>query len=91
MNTVEKENSDKTQSKQVQIPITVARDNLINNIVDAINNMSLPFFIVEDCLKGILNDIHVLSEKQLEHDKKEYQKSLEMIQSEHQSGNIDKE
>lgn len=58
-------------------PITLIREEFIENIVNLCNDSGLPFFIVEDVLKGLIQDTHVASQQQLEADKKRYQEQLE--------------
>lgn len=58
-------------------PITLIREEFIENIVNLCNDSGLPFFIIEDVLKGLIQDTHVASQQQLEADKKRYQEQLE--------------
>lgn len=58
-------------------PITILREDFINNIIDLCNDSGLPFFVVEDVLKGIVQQTHAASQQQLEADKKRYQEQLE--------------
>lgn len=53
-------------------PITILRDEFIQKMVDLCNNADLPFFVVEDVLKNLLQEIHSASLQQLESDKKRY-------------------
>ena len=54
-------------------PITVAREEFINNIVELCNNSGLPFFVIEDVLKNLIQETHIAAKQQLEEDKKRYQ------------------
>ena len=54
-------------------PITLVRDDFIKNIVELCNNSGLPFFVIEDVLKNLLQEIHGASIQQLEEDKKRYE------------------
>lgn len=54
-------------------PITLVRDDFIQNIVELCNNSGLPFFVVEDVLKSLIQEIHAASLQQLEADKKQYE------------------
>ena len=54
-------------------PITVLRDEFINKAVELCNDSGLPFFVIEDVLKNLLQEIHSASLKQLEDDKKRYE------------------
>ena len=53
-------------------PITIMREEFINKIVDTCNDSGLPFFVVEDVLKSLLQEIHNASLQQIEEDKKRY-------------------
>ena len=53
-------------------PITLVRDEFINNIVDLCNDSGLPFFVVEDVLKNLIQEIHMAAKQQLIEDKKAY-------------------
>jgi hypothetical protein len=54
-------------------PITLMRDEFITTVVDLCNNSGLPFFIIEDVLKNLIQEIHGASLQQLEEDKKRYE------------------
>lgn len=54
-------------------PITLVREDFINNIIELCNNSGLPFFAIEDVLKNLLQEIHSASLQQLEEDKKRYE------------------
>ena len=54
-------------------PITLLREEFINNAVDLCNNSGLPMFAIEDVLKSLLSEIHSASVQQLEEDKKRYE------------------
>ena len=56
-------------------PITLLREDFITNIVALCNDSGLPFFIIEDVLKNLLQEIHSASQQQLEADKKKYEAS----------------
>ena len=58
-------------------PITIARDEFIQNAVDLCNSSGLPFFVIEDVLTNLLKEIHAASLQQLESDKKKYESQLE--------------
>ena len=59
-------------------PITLLRDEFINNIVNMCNDSGLPFFVVEDVLASLIKEIHAASLQQLEADKRRYQEQLDM-------------
>jgi hypothetical protein len=56
-------------------PITLLRDEFINSMIELCNNSGLPFFVIEDVLKGMLQEAHNASVKQLEEDKKRYEEA----------------
>lgn len=64
-------------TKNVVKPITLVREEFITNIVDLCNNSELPFFIVEDVLKNLLQEIHVAARQQLEADTKAYSQQID--------------
>ena len=55
-------------------PITLMREDFINNIVDTCNNSGLPFFMIEDIMKDLIQKIHLAAQQQLEEDRKRYNK-----------------
>lgn len=54
-------------------PITLLREEFINNIVQVCNDSGLPFFAIEDVLKSLLQEIHNAGLQQLQEDKKRYE------------------
>lgn len=56
-------------------PITILADEYKNKQVDLINNSGLPFFIVESILRDCLREVQIASQRQLEMDKKKYNKT----------------
>ena len=61
-------------------PITILRDEFINNVVELCNNSGLPFFAIEDVLKSLIQEIHNASLQQLESDKKQYEAQNKTIE-----------
>ena len=57
-------------------PMSVARVEFISTMTELINNCMLPPFVIEGVLKDVLHEIHVLSNRQLEADTKQYQEQL---------------
>lgn len=57
-------------------PITLVRDDFIKNIVELCNNSGLPFFVIEDVLKNLIQEIHSASIQQVEEDKKRYEDKI---------------
>lgn len=62
-------------------PITIVRDEFIKNMVNLCNDSGLPFFIIEDVLKSLMQEIHSASLQQLEEDKQHYEASLKQVES----------
>lgn len=66
-------------NKNVQKPITVARADFISDLTNLINNSGLPSFILEPIFKDMSRDMEILSRKQLESDRKQYEQVLEQL------------
>lgn len=63
-------------NKNIGKPITLVKDEFVNNLVDLCNNSGLPFFIIESTLKDFVQEVHIASQKQLEADKVQYEIAL---------------
>ena len=59
-------------------PMTLLREEFIENAVELCNNSGLPFFVIEDVLKQLIQETHIAAQKQLEEDKKKYNKQLDI-------------
>ena len=59
-------------NKILEKPITLVREDFINSIVDLCNDSGLPFFMIEDIMKDLIQKIHIAAQQQLEEDKKRY-------------------
>lgn len=57
-------------------PITVAREEFKQNVLQLCENSGLPPFIVEDVLKYFLEQVHIAAIEQYKRDKEEYEKAL---------------
>lgn len=57
-------------------PITVAREEFKQNILQLCEKSGLPPFIVEDVLKYFLEQVHIAAIEQYKRDKEEYEKAL---------------
>lgn len=62
--------------KSVAKPLTIAKDEFQKNVVELCNTSGLPFFIIESVLKDLFQEIHILSNRQLEEDRMRYSSSL---------------
>lgn len=58
-------------------PLSMVRMEFMKSITDLINNSALPPFIIEYILKDIYNDIHILSQKQLIEETKQYNEQIQ--------------
>ena len=58
--------------ENVAKPITIVREDFINNVIELVNTSQLPLFIVEYVLRDILNEVHGTVVKQLQADKDRY-------------------
>lgn len=66
-------------NKNVQKPITVARADFISDLTNLVNNSGLPSFILEPIFKDMFNDMKIMSQRQLESDRKQYEQVLEQL------------
>lgn len=58
-------------------PLTLLREEFIENLVNLCNDSGLPFFAIEDVLKSMIQQTQVAAQQQLAADKENYQKRLE--------------
>lgn len=63
-------------NKNLIKPMTLMRDEFITNVISLCNNSGLPFFVVEDVLKDLIQKVHMAAQKQLEEDAKRYNEQL---------------
>ena len=56
-------------------PITVARQDFAEGLVELINNSELPAFVMTEILKSCMGELAILSQKQYEAEKAEWEKS----------------
>lgn len=64
------------KNDQILKPMSIIRNEFINNLTDLINNSMLPPFVIEDVLKDTYNKISVISKQQLEDDMKKYRDAI---------------
>ena len=57
-------------------PLTVARQEFTEKIVDVINSANLPAFVVAEVLQKCVVEIENIAKQQYEMDKKQYEASL---------------
>ena len=56
----------------IQKPLSVARNDLMSDMVDAINNSHLPIMIVEYVVKDLYMDVRAMAQKQYDKEQEEY-------------------
>lgn len=56
-------------------PLTIARQEFTQAIVDAVNSAELPMFVVSDILKSALTEVDKLAQAQYEADVKAWKES----------------
>ncbi len=61
---------------QIRKPLTVARQEFLENLANIINESELPAFIIGDILNNVLSEVRALAERQYNNDKENYEKSL---------------
>lgn len=66
---------------KVQKPLTVARNDFIQGVTDLINKANMPFFVIEDCLKLVSSEIHILAVEQEKKEREFYNKQVEESES----------
>lgn len=57
-------------------PISVVRQELIEQLVDDINNCQLPMFVIEPILQDMIHMVRTAAQKQYEADKAQYEEML---------------
>lgn len=66
---------------EITKPITIIKQEFTDTIIKHINDSTLPLFVIEYILRDILNETHMLSQKQLEVDMEKYKEQLEKLNS----------
>ena len=57
-------------------PTTVTIENFKRNLVELINNSKLHPFILDAILKDVFNEVHMMYQRQVENERKEYEESI---------------
>lgn len=69
-------NEDKKIDKKLESPpikpITVARNDFLNDIINLCNDSGLPLFVIENVLKDFIDEVKIAANRQFENDKKKY-------------------
>lgn len=66
-------------------PITLVREEFMSGVVRLSGESGLPLFIVEDCLRQLLNGVSELARQQLEEDRQAYMQAMAMAAAQEQS------
>ena len=64
-------------NEKVTKPMSVARQEFIDQLVNDVNNCSLPLFVVEPILQDILNAVKSAAQQQYETEKAQYEQQLQ--------------
>ena len=62
--------------EQIKKPITVVRQEFIENMVNEINICGLPLWAIEPILEDLLRSVKVESQRQYEAEKAQYEQAL---------------
>ena len=62
-------------------PLTLLREDFVQNLAKLCNNSGLPFFVIESVLDSFIKEVHTASKKQYESDKTKYNQELLKLQS----------
>ena len=63
-------------NENIMKPMSVARQEFIDHLVDDINNCELPMFIIEPILQDILASVKAAAKVQYEEEKKQYEQMI---------------
>ena len=66
----------------VEKPLSIAREDLLNGIIDLINNSHVPMLLVEPMLENILSKVKMINKQQLEADRINWAKQNENLEDE---------
>lgn len=66
-------------------PLSVAREDFVNALVELVNNSGLPMFVVLDVMKAATEEVKGAAARQYEQEKLEYEKSKEEKKNDHES------
>lgn len=72
-------------------PFTVAYEDFKNELAVLINNSGLPASVIEPVLEKFLYELKILSQKQYQLDKAQYEKSLFKSQQDDEGDKVDKD
>ena len=64
-------------NEQFQKPMSVAKEDLIMEMVEAINRSTLPMFMVESVVRDLYMEVKDLAQKQYEQEREQYESYLQ--------------
>lgn len=64
------------ENAEPQKPMTVAKEDFVNNLTDIINNSGLPAFVIEPVMKDMYFEVRDVAKKQYQQDKEQYESAL---------------
>ena len=64
------------ENAEPQKPMTVAKEDFVNNLANLINNSGLPAFVIEPVMKDMYFEVRDVAKKQYQQDNEQYQSSL---------------
>lgn len=79
------------ENMNVVKPITLLREEFIENVATLCNSSGLPFFIIESVLRDFVQEVNIASRKQFETDRLKYNQEVENLQFQKDNENINKD
>jgi hypothetical protein len=67
---------EKNMGNEIRKPLPVLREEFVNALTDMINNSQLPRFVIESILKDFYSDMKVISRKEYEIAKQQYENAI---------------
>ena len=61
---------------EIKKPMSIERAEFIGALTELIKKSQLPLFVIEPILSDALKDVHILAQRQLQDDIKQYQELL---------------
>lgn len=63
-------------NENIAKPMSVARQEFINNLINEVNNCQLPMFVVEYVLEDVLDMVRAAAQRQYESEKTQYEQQF---------------
>ena len=64
---------------QINKPITIVKEEVVNEIANVINSSMLPAFVLENILRDMYLEVKAMAQRQYEIDKQRYEESLKSL------------